>query len=822
MLRWLPRGRFVLSVASAAVTAAAACQSHVARHVRVSGAVLALLTLIGGGLGTWDMYCWTIEDGKGDMRELGLVVAEQTSRYVQVIDQLLQEVQSRSGELGIRTADEFRRRLGGEDTQRFLLERMKNLRQAHAVALVDADGAVLTTSYSTSMPTFAVADRDFFQYLRQNAGSGVFVSEPAPSRATGAMSIFLGRRISGPDGTFLGVVVAAINVEDLLDFYRAISRERPIAVTLLRHDGLLLARHPTIALQHQSMPIASPWSARVAAGGGTYRSPGYFSGTSAIVSVNPLHDYPLVIDVSIHDDDVLAIWWRQAAYTAAAAVMLAGAFVVLFWMIARQMRRQEAHNAAISRTAKALGESENRLRDFAELASDWFWEQDAELRFREIGIGTPLLDKDDRTHIGKRRWEVHDTSGEPERWERHRLDLLDHRRFLDFRYEGVGMDGRVHHVSISGVPVHDGSGVFVGYRGIGRDVTATVAAEAELREAKDRAEQAEALLRDAVDSMSEGFVIYDREDRFVMCNETYRRIYAEGADLLVAGAHFEDIVRDVLAKGGNPDARGRAPEWCAERQQYHREAKGSIEQRLGNGSCVLVLDRRMKNGGVTGLRIDITALKHAEAALRESEARLERAQMIAGIGSWELDIVTGRYGWSKELYRIRGFSTDFAPTVGNTTAYVHPDDYPSVRHWIDDLATGRGADARETRFVRPDGGVRLLRVEGRAITDPDGVIRRLAGTMQDITERRLIEQQLVHAQKMESIGNLTGGMAHDFNNGLGVIIGNLDLLGRLIKTDPITTELCNEARDGALRCTDLIRLLLAFARRQPLHPRQIG
>ena len=62
------------------------------------------------------------------------------------------------------------------------------------------------------------------------------------------------------------------------------------------------------------------------------------------------------------------------------------------------------------------------------------------------------------------------------------------------------------------------------------------------------------------------------------------------------------------------------------------------------------------------------------------------------------------------------------------------------------------------------------------VADPDGVVRRVAGTMQDITERRLIERQLAQAQKMEAIGNLTGGMAHDFNNVLGVIIGNLDLL----------------------------------------------
>jgi two-component system cell cycle sensor histidine kinase/response regulator CckA len=351
---------------------------------------------------------------------------------------------------------------------------------------------------------------------------------------------------------------------------------------------------------------------------------------------------------------------------------------------------------------------------------------------------------------------------------------------------------------------------------IGRMIT-----EAELRAAKNRAEQAETLLRDAVDSMSEGFVIYDREDRFVMCNETYRQIYVARADRLVPGGRYEDFVLASATHDDHPGLDEREIERLANRLRFRQDTDGVIEQFRDNGSWILATDRRMKNGGIAGLRIDITALKRAEAALHESEARLDRAQAIAGIGSWELDISTGRYIWSKELYRIRGVSErDFEPNIDNVSASVHPDDYPSDRRWVAGLTAGMDQDAHETRIVRPDGEVRLLRADGRAVTDPDGVVRRLAGTMQDITDRRQIERQLAQAQKMEAIGNLTGGMAHDFNNGLAVIIGNLDLLGRLVKADKAAKELCDEARNGATRCADLIRLLLAFARRQPLRPQQ--
>jgi PAS domain S-box-containing protein len=783
-------------------------QSHVARNLRIIGGILALLTLLAAGLTIWDTYRRTIEDAKSDMRDLGLVLAEQATRYVQVIDQLLREVQLRSHDLGIRTPEEFRLRLAGEDTHLFLAERLKNLPQAHATGLFGADGVMVNTSRATPIPGFSVADRDYFVHLRDHAGGGVFVSSPAKDRGTGPLSIFIARRISAADGTFLGAVVSSVDVDYLIIFYQLINQGRHVAVTLLRRDGTLLARYPAMAVHNQSMPIDSMWHTQVAAGGGAYLSSGYFSGDKAIVSANPLRDYPLVVDVSIHEEDVLATWRRQAASMAAGAIMLAGLFFALFSIVGRQIDRQEAN--------------QHLLRDFAELASDWFWEQDKDLRFTDVGLGSPLASFSNNRNIGKRRWEINDTSRAPERWEAHRHDMLNHRRFVDFRFDRIGADGLNHHVSISGVPVHDRSGVFAGYRGIGRDVTAEVTAAEELREAKSRAERAETTLHDAVDSMSEGFVIYDPDDKFVMCNEAYRHIYQQRADLLVPGVDFKDILHDVLADGCDDTSRGREADWLMDRLRFHQDANGVLEQHVATGSWILATDRRMKNGGTAGLRIDITALKHTQDALRESEARLDRAQMTAGIGSWELDVATGRYIWSKEMYRIRGVSPeDFEPNIDNVAAQMQPDDYASVRSWIADLIAGVELSAWDVRIVRPDGEPRVLRLEGRAVTDPDGGIRHLAGTMQDVTERRLIDRQLVQSQKMEAIGNLTGGMAHDFNNGLAVIIGNLDLLGRLVKSDPTATELCGEARDGALRCGDLIRLLLAFARQQPLSARRI-
>src|SRR6185312_17189612 len=89
----------------------------------------------------------------------------------------------------------------------------------------------------------------------------------------------------------------------------------------------------------------------------------------------------------------------------------------------------------------------------------------------------------------------------------------------------------------------------------------------------------------------------------------------------------------------------------------------------------------------------------------------------------------------------------------------------------------------------------------------------------DVTQRKLMEQQLVQAVKMEAIGTLTGGLAHDFNNILAIIIANLDLLHASVTEE--AGELAHDALEAALRGADLTHRLLAFARRQPLHPEHL-
>lgn len=136
--------------------------------------------------------------------------------------------------------------------------------------------------------------------------------------------------------------------------------------------------------------------------------------------------------------------------------------------------------------------------------------------------------------------------------------------------------------------------------------------------------------------------------------------------------------------------------------------------------------------------------------------------------------------------------------------------------------TANGAPtAREHALTSYTQGLRHLRTRRVLLPDASGEPEYLLAFSEDLTEQRQVEEQLQQAQKMEALGQLTGGLAHDFNNHLAIIIGNLDLLREMRSADGPQVELVQDALDAALKGSELTRRLLAFARRAPLRPERI-
>jgi len=144
-----------------------------------------------------------------------------------------------------------------------------------------------------------------------------------------------------------------------------------------------------------------------------------------------------------------------------------------------------------------------------------------------------------------------------------------------------------------------------------------------LQASKERAELAEDLLTDAIECVSEAFVVYDKNDHLVLCNEAYRKLHAQSTDLMHPGSSFEQVMRQSLAAGIYNDAVGREEQWLAEVIHKHQQASGVAEKSLIDGRHILVMDRRMKSGGIAGLRIDVTNLVRTREALQKALTRAE-------------------------------------------------------------------------------------------------------------------------------------------------------------------------------------------------------
>ncbi|MDB5657885.1 MAG: histidine kinase [Cypionkella sp.] len=129
----------------------------------------------------------------------------------------------------------------------------------------------------------------------------------------------------------------------------------------------------------------------------------------------------------------------------------------------------------------------------------------------------------------------------------------------------------------------------------------------------------------AIEAIPDGFVLFDREERLLACNQRYRDIYATSAPAIVAGAKFEEILRYGLAHGQQIDAKGREAQWLSERLFQHRNPGGPVEQQLSDGRWIRAQDHVTPDGGRVGLRMDITHLKEQQVALEAARIAAEAA-----------------------------------------------------------------------------------------------------------------------------------------------------------------------------------------------------
>ena len=211
---------------------------------------------------------------------------------------------------------------------------------------------------------------------------------------------------------------------------------------------------------------------------------------------------------------------------------------------------------------------------------------------------------------------------------------------------------------------------------------------------------------------------------------------------------------------------------------------------------------------------DITARKAAERALRESEGRFKLVARAVSDVVWDWDFPTNTLWWSDGFQANFGFAaSEIEPGIESWTSRIHPDDRTRVVDSIHDaIATRTEAWSSEYRFRRKDGSHAIVQDRGYILRDPAGHATRMVGGIRDLTVQKNMEAQHLRVQRIESIGALAGGIAHDLNNVLAPIMMSIELLKLDPGNDPHRSKILDTIQTSSRRGADLVRQVLTFAR----------
>jgi PAS domain S-box-containing protein len=289
--------------------------------------------------------------------------------------------------------------------------------------------------------------------------------------------------------------------------------------------------------------------------------------------------------------------------------------------------------------------------------------------------------------------------------------------------------------------------------GAGNDEIADMARALEhlvatIREREAAQAEAEVRLRDAIENIPEGFVLYDADDRLVLCNRKHKELFGYSDEEAAPGVFQKELMRLDLE-------RGTIVLKDQSKEDFYREATGHLSKgegrfrdlELSDGRWLQVTDRRTAAGGRVGIRADITERKRAEDALRKSEERYALAMEAINEGIYDWDIEADRIEYSPKLQAMMEMPASTVSSAEDWQKRIHPHDLESFKRAIVDHLKGeRDRFQCEYRVASTDQGWRWVRHHGLALRDEAGRAYRMTGSAGDVTEEKALAEALKAAE----------------------------------------------------------------------------
>ncbi len=367
-------------------------------------------------------------------------------------------------------------------------------------------------------------------------------------------------------------------------------------------------------------------------------------------------------------------------------------------------------------------------------------------------------------------------------------------------------------------PLRDPSGAVIGLIGLSRDITDRKRTEIALREQRDRFERVVETVPVVIGTFQRGsdgacFFPY-------VSPKLYDLIGLSPEQLTHNAMQFIDLLSRDDAKRvvSSLDKSAHELRTWHDRFKLNSPILGEIWVE-GSATPTKQLD-----GSIVwhGYLANITDRHRDETALFEIQKRLKDAQVIANMGSWTWEPSTNQVWWSEAIYDLFGVEPDsLKPSFEAFLSLLDDSDRKIARERVQKILEGADGFADELRIRRADGRVIWINSVARARRDEQGNLLRVDGFDQDISDRRRLEEQLRQAQKMEAVGRLAGGVAHDFNNMLTVIQGYCEVLLFNFADSPKNRLSVEAIQTAAERAAQLTKQLLAFSRKALVEKRTL-
>ena len=380
-----------------------------------------------------------------------------------------------------------------------------------------------------------------------------------------------------------------------------------------------------------------------------------------------------------------------------------------------------------------------------------------------------------------------------------------------FEY-AVDLQSGMNFFESSFIPINNSEGQVVSIMGVSKNITQQKNAQKALRSNQNQ-------LKAVFDNAPVEMYLKDKEGRYVQINRQFEKLFKvkneEVVGLLPEEIHYSGLGRQTREHDKRILKSGKT-------ETVQQLAETSLGPRTLHTVKFPIFDEFGAISGLGAVVSDITEFKRVEAALAESDERLQQAAELAGLGYSAWDVASGKCIYCSAKYSdIFNLSIDefiqHSANIDNWISQIHPSDWHQFQNFRE-LNLQLGNAEIEYRLKTPEGDVRYIHEFRKQLFDEKENLSEILFTIRDISRFKKTESKIHQAQKMEALGHLTGGIAHDFNNILTIIMGNLELLERSTKTYGIQHSLLAEAQEATSLGADLINNLMDFSEQRVLTP----